>query len=383
MQFSFPPAQLPDTAAELRLSVREFLARERRAGTWSKAECSGWMVFNKAFSRRCGAAGLIGMTWPRRYGGHERTALERYVVMEEMLAAGAPMGAHWISDRQSGPQIIKHGDEALKSALVPAICLGEAAFAIGMSEPDAGSDLAAIRSQAHAIEGGWRLNGRKIWTTNGSVADYMIGLFRTDNAEPGNRHQGMTQFVVKLTSEGVTRRPIADMPGRDEFAEITLDDVFVPDTHVLGVPGGGWDLVTAELANERSGPDRFLSVFPLLQEAVRVLANNPGRFPPSELGRIVTRLSVLREMSMSIAGQIAKGETPALNAAISKDIGNALEREIPEVLRRCAGLMPASGGSEAESLLRDVILSAPSFTLRGGTPEILRGIIARGLGLRK
>lgn len=383
MQFSFPPAQLPDTAAELRHDVREFLARERRAGTWTRAECSGWMVFNKAFSRRCGAEGFIGMTWPKRYGGHERSALERYVVIEEMLAAGAPMGAHWISDRQSGPQILKHGAQMLKAELIPAICQGEVAFAIGMSEPDAGSDLAAIRSRAQAVTDGWRLTGRKIWTTNGTVADYMIGLFRTADADPGIRHQGMTQFVVNLTSKGVTRRPIADMPGRDEFAEITLDDVFVPGTHVLGPPGGGWDLVTAELANERSGPDRFLSVFPLLQQAVQALARNPGRFPPSELGRIVTRLSVLREMSVSIAGQIAKGETPALNAAISKDIGNALEREIPEVLRRYAGLVPASGGSEPESLLRDVILSAPSFTLRGGTPEILRGIIARGLGLRK
>ncbi|KPQ04320.1 MAG: putative acyl-CoA dehydrogenase [Rhodobacteraceae bacterium HLUCCA12] len=383
MQFSFPPAQLPETACELRDAVQEFLDRERSAGTWTNAECSGWMAFNRAFSLRCGAAGFIGMTWPVQYGGQERSALERYVVMEEMLAAGAPMGAHWISDRQSGPQILKHGNESLKSAIIPAICRGEVAFAIGMSEPDAGSDLAAIRSKAHAVEGGWILNGRKIWTTNGNIADYMIGLFRTEDAEPGKRHHGMTQFVVKLTSEGISRRPIADIPGRDEFAEIVLDDVFVPDDHVLGVPGGGWNLVTAELANERSGPDRFLSVFPLLQEVARVLARNPGRFPPSELGRIVTRLSVLREMSMSIAGQIARGETPALNAAISKDIGNALEREIPEVLRRYGVVMPISGGSEADSLLRDVILSAPSFTLRGGTPEILRGIIAKGLGLSK
>ena len=341
------------------------------------------MVFNRNFSRRCGAEGFIGMTWPVEYGGGGYSVLERYVVMEELLAAGAPLGAHWISDRQSGPQILAHGTETLRNSLLPAICRGEVAFAIGMSEPDAGSDLASIRSRATRVTGGWRLNGRKIWTTNGTLADYMIGLFRTGESAEAGRHNGLTQFVVNLTATGITRRAIADLPGRDEFAEIVLDDVFVPDSHVLGIPGQGWQLVTSELANERSGPDRFLSVFPLLQVAFEQLAARPDSIPPAEIGEMICRISVLREMSISIAGQVERGEAPVLSAAISKDIGNQLEREIPERIRRWATLYPVEGGSKADAILRAAILAAPSFTLRGGTPEILRSIIARGLGLRK
>lgn len=135
---AFEPADLPAHAGELRRQVRDFLDAERRAGSWDAPECSGWMVFNRGFSRRCAEAGLIGMTWPKAYGGGGRTAMERHVVIEELIASGAPLGAHWISDRQSGPQILAHGSEELRMTILPGICRGDIAFAIGMSEPDAG-----------------------------------------------------------------------------------------------------------------------------------------------------------------------------------------------------------------------------------------------------
>lgn len=365
----------------MRLHVRRFLEDELDRGAFAP-RTSGWTVFDPAFSRRCGESGFIGMIWPKMYGGGELSPLVRYVVLEEMLAAGAPVGAHWIADRQSGPQILRHGTELLRKELLPKICRGELSFAIGMSEPDAGSDLANISSRAEAAESGWKLNGRKIWTTNGHKADYFIGLFRTEPRNPAARHQGMTQFVVKLDSPGIERRPIDDLPGNADFSEVFLDDVFVPDSHVLGEPGKGWELVTSELANERSGPERFLSVFPLLAAALDATPPEGLVGAEAQIGRIMTHLAVLRQMSMSIAGRLAGGGAPVLEAAVAKDLGNELEREIPELIRSLPGFLPASGGRQVDAMLMDTVLAAPSYTLRGGTPEILRGIIARGLGMR-
>jgi alkylation response protein AidB-like acyl-CoA dehydrogenase len=381
MQFSFPALEVTNDLSRLRAEVRAFAQDQRKSLPYSPVS-SGWMVFNREFSRSCGANGYIGIAWPKAYGGAGKTQIERYVVAEELLAAGAPLGAHWITDRQSGPQIIKHGSETLRHELLPRMVRGEVCFAIGMSEPDSGSDLASIRSSAVKERDGWLLNGRKIWTTNGHLADYMIGLFRTEPRTETARHQGMTQFVVDLTGQGVSRRPIEDLAGGEDFSEITFDDVFVPDGNVLGKPGEGWKLVMDELAYERSGPERFLSVFPLLRQAIEGEASVASESSAANLGRLVAHVAILREMSLSIAGQMASGILPSLEAALVKDMGNRHEREVPEVLRLVANLAPALAGNDLRSNLAAAILAAPSFTLRGGTPEVLRGIIARGLGLR-
>lgn len=380
MSFDFPPVSLPPAARELRASVRRFLAEQRSAGAF-EPRTSGWTVFDRSFTRACGQAGFIGLTWPRRWGGQERSTLERFVVVEEMLAAGAPVGAHWIADRQSGPQILRHGSDALQAEALPGIVRGELAFAIGMSEPDSGSDLASIRSRATRVAGGWRLDGRKVWTTGGHLADFMIGLFRTEPADPERRHAGMTQFVVDLGAAGVARRPIRNLCGRDDFSEITFDGTFVPDSRVLGEPGQGWRLVTGELAFERSGPERFLSVFPLLAAyAQRERLANPGA-AQEEIGRMAAHLAALRRMAIAVAARIDAGADPANEAALVKDLGNAFEREMAERLR----LLPLAGGAGDDAvrvLLDDTLRDAVSYTLRGGTPEVLRGMIARGLGLR-
>jgi alkylation response protein AidB-like acyl-CoA dehydrogenase len=382
MSLAFDWVELPPGARAMRERVRAFLREQRDAGTF-EPHCSGWTVFDRAFSRACGEAGLIGLTWPRRWGGQERSTLERYVVVEELLAAGAPVGAHWIADRQSGPQILRHGSDALREAVLPGIVRGEIAFAIGMSEPDSGSDLASVRSRADRVDGGWRLNGRKIWTTGGHRADYMIGLFRTEPADPQRRHAGLTQFAVDLSAAGVTRRGIRNLCGREDFSEIVFDDVRVPDTHVLGAPGDGWRLVTGELAFERSGPERFLSVFPLLVECLRAGPRADSPAVQAELGRSVAHLAALRRMALSVAAQLDAGADPATEAALLKDLGNALEREIPERLRTLRLAEPgAARTAPFRAMLADTVADATSFTLRGGTPEVLRGMIARGLGLR-
>jgi alkylation response protein AidB-like acyl-CoA dehydrogenase len=366
------PGTLPPGAAGLRSRVREFLAE-----TPFTARADSWLTgADPAFSRLLGERGWLGMTLPERYGGHGRSPLERFVVIEELLAAGAPVGAHWIADRQTGPSILANGTEEQKRRFLPAIARGECFFAIGMSEPDSGSDLASVRTRAERDGDGWRLRGTKVWTSGAHIAHAILVLARSAPASE-DRHGGLSQFIVTLPDERVAIRPIRGLSGEHHFNEVVLDGVLVPDSMVLGRVGDGWRQVTAELAYERSGPERLLSTFML----VRLLHGRAGG--PAALGGLTARLWSLRQASLAVAGALARGETPELPAALVKDLGTRFEREVIEVAREHAGVEPDPGSPDplARALAASVV-QAPGFTLRGGTNEILRGIVARGLGLR-
>ncbi|WP_191083260.1 acyl-CoA dehydrogenase family protein [Roseococcus microcysteis] len=378
MRFDLPDT--PPGAEALRAELRAFLAEAGRAWT-PEIRARSWMGFDRDFSREVGARGWIGMTWPKAYGGHERSGLERVVVLEEMLAAGAPVGAHWIGDRQSGPLILRLGTEEQRRRILPGIARGELAFCIGLSEPDAGSDLANLRTKAERVPGGWKLNGRKIWTTFAHKSDYMIALVRTSPApEGGSRHAGLSQFLVDLRLSGISIRPIRDLAGADSFNEVTFDDVMLKEDDLVGAEGAGWAQATSELAFERSGPDRYLSSYPALSLGLDALAANPVPGAEVTVGRMVARLSALRGMSLSVGGMLERGEDPAVEAALVKDVGNVFEQALPEHLR---GLLdPEDSPAELRALLAALTQLTPTFSLRGGTREILRGIIARDLGLR-
>jgi alkylation response protein AidB-like acyl-CoA dehydrogenase len=379
--FVFDLIELPAEAEALRGEVREFL-REALGEQPAHRRAHSWGGFDREFSRRVGARGWIGMTWPRRYGGHERTFLERYVVLEEMLAAGAPVGAHWIADRQSGPLLLRFGTEAQRERFLPAIVRGEVAFAIGMSEPDSGSDLASIRTRAVRADGGYVVNGTKVWTSNAHLSDYAIALFRTA-VVPDKKHEGLSQFLVDLETPGITIRPIVDLSGEHHFNEVVFQDVFVPEDMRVGADGDGWKQVTTELAFERSGPERYLSSFALVTALVHEVARRPTDRGLVAVGRLVAHLATLRQMSLSVAGMLQAGENPNLEAALVKDVGTGFEQEIPEVVHALLDLEPTiDTGSELQQTLGYLVQRAPSFSLRGGTREVLRGIIARGLGLR-
>jgi alkylation response protein AidB-like acyl-CoA dehydrogenase len=381
-EFRFEPVEMPPGAAQLRAEVRAFLGEEVDTGGFVPS-IGAMMTADPEFSRKCGARGYIGMTWPRAYGGRERSALERYVVVEEMLAAGAPVMAHWIADRQSGPQLLRNGSERVKKMILPEIAAGRCYFAIGMSEPDTGSDLASVRTRAVKVEGGYRVTGRKVWTSYAHEAHYLIALVRT-GSRPEERHVGLTQLVVDLKSPGITIRPILNVYGGHDFNEVTFDDVFVPADMTIGTEGQGWAMVTSELAFERSGPDRFMSTYRLLVEALRELGDDPVPATAAEMGRLIAHLAALRHMSTSIAGLLEKGESPVTEAAVVKDLGTTFEQEIPEVVRKVLPLEPRHlrNGDLYAELQRLAQQQAPSYSLRGGTREILRGMIARGLGLR-
>ncbi len=377
--FRFDLCELPEETRGLRQEVRDFLAEELK-DIPAVTRAQTWMGFDADFSAKMGARGWIGMRWPKQYGGHERSAFDRYVVLEEMLAAGAPVGAHWIGDRQSGPLLLRFGTEEQRQLILPKVARGECYFCIGMSEPDSGSDLAATRTRAEKVEGGYRVNGTKLWTSNAHKAHYMIALFRTD---PEKKHDGLTQFLVDLKSPGITIRPIKDLAGNSHFNEVVFEDVFVPDAMLVGSEGTGWAQVSAELAFERSGPERYLSSYLLMKELLRELQRKGGAEGAKEIGRLVAHLVTLRQMSLSVAGMLDKGENPALEASVVKDLGTGFEQDMPVKAHELIGAEPTLGtGDDFTEVLAYLTQTVPSFSLRGGTREILRGIIARGLGLR-
>jgi hypothetical protein len=375
----FQPINLPPTAEVLRAAVREFLGEALRHVSPVDRAFS-WMGFDSEFSRRLGQRGWIGMTWPRGYGGGEQSALARYVVVEELLAAGAPVLAHWTADRQSGPLILNFGTQDQKDRFLPPICRGESFFCIGMSEPDAGSDLAATRSRAVRTDSGWLVNGTKLWTTNAHRCQFMIALLRTT---PGSeKQQGLSQIIIDLRAPGVTVRPIRDLAGESHFNEVAFEDALTPLDNLIGVEGGGWSQVMSELAFERSGPERYLSTIALLNELLNCVGREPDDRIQIAVGRLVAHIIVLRQMSLAIAGQLEQKKDPALEAACFKDLGTEFEQAMPEVAQSLVDLQPSLASSDYQRVLAHIIQVAPSFSLRGGTREILRGIIARGMGLR-
>jgi acyl-CoA dehydrogenase len=372
------PGPLPAECDALRAQVRAFLAEALRDHD-PALRARSWMGSDADFSRKLGERGWIGMTWPARYGGAERSMLERYVVLEELLAAGAPVGAHWVADRQSGPMLMRYAPDTLAPRIVPRIVRGEVFFCIGMSEPDTGSDLASIRTRATRTDRGWRIDGRKVWTSRAHRAHYMIALVRT--SERGeNRHAGMSQLLVDMTTPGITVRPIVNQLGEHDFNEVTFDGAVVPHENLIGEEGDGWKQVVAELAFERAGPERYLSGTQLLLEMLEAADTADPRHAES-LGRAVAGYATMRQMSVGVALMLADGEDPALAAALVKDQGALLEQSLPELAHDLFGGRMALDSPLARTAAYTT-LAAPSFSLRGGTREILRGIIAKGLGLR-
>ena len=379
--FRFDICRLPPEAEALRQKVRAFFEEELSHMT-PLQRADSWDGFDRDFSRKMAAKGWIGLTWPEQYGGHERTALERYVVLEEALVAGAPVSAHWIAERQSGPLLLNFGSEEQCHKILPGIAKGELVFCIGMSEPDSGSDLASLRSPAKRSDDGWLLNGAKVWTTNAHEADYMIGLFRT-STDPDNRRGGLSQFLIDMKTPGITVNPIVDLPGREHFNEVVFEDVHLSHDCLIGTEGEGWDQVTAELAYERSGPERYLSSIQILLALVDELKANPSERGTIAVGELMARLATLRAMSLSLASMLEKGQNPSLEATVVKDLGTGFEQTLPDIAQSLIDLEPdPDSGSDMQMVLSFLIQAAPSFSLRGGTREILRGIIARGLGLR-
>lgn len=370
-----PPLTVDAPAlSALRDEVRRFLREQVALGVFTP-DVDTWLGgFNPALTRALAERGWLGMTIPTEYGGHGRTFMERFVVTEELLAAGAPVSAHWIADRQAAPSLLKYGSEEQKRRYLPRITSGELYWAIGMSEPDSGSDLASVRTRAEQVDGGWRMTGTKVWTSGAHHAHAFFALARTAPLDPAHRHAGLSQFIVELDSPGVEIRPILSMDGSHHFNEVHLHDVFVPDEQVMGIVGEGWQQVTSELSYERSGPERFLSTYQLLA------ALTERGLGGAETGVAVARLATLHRMSAAVAGGLELHQDVSTAAAVVKVLGTGLEGDIADLADRLTE--EESTDSELRTLVHRAVAHRPGFTLRGGTSEVLLGVIARELGLR-
>lgn len=376
---------LPPDTEDLRAQVRQFIREDRAEFGWERRVDSWVASWDPSFSRRLGAQGWLGMTTPREYGGGGFTHVERFVVIEELLAAGAPIAAHWVADRQAGPSLLKYGNEELRQRYLPTIASGECYFAIGMSEPESGSDLASVRTRGTRVDGGWELTGTKVWTTGAHRAHAFIVLARTEELDPTKRHEGLSQFVVPLDSPNIDIRPIKLMTGEHHFNEVVLAKTFVPDEMVLGDIGDGWTQVTSELGFERSGPERILSTQPLLDELAHGFRDGSTRNRPwaaSDLGDLISQMTILRQLSASVAGALTRGESVGVAAAVVKDLGTRYESAVVDAASQSVPRPAVDSEHALTRLTAEGILHAPGFTLRGGTNEILSGVVARGLGLR-
>ncbi|MCV7344786.1 acyl-CoA dehydrogenase family protein [Mycolicibacterium rhodesiae] len=384
--------------ATLRASIRDFLTADRAEFGWQPAVDAWLSSWDEGFSARLGAAGFLGLTIPREYGGQGLSHLHRYVVTEELLAIGAPVAAHWIADRQVAPGLLAYGSEEQRQRLLPKIAAGQYFSAIGMSEPQAGSDLAASAAKATKTEGGWLLSGTKVWTSGAHLAHQIVVLARTSPVDPDRRHAGFSQFIVPTArsipeslrscppSHGITISPIVIMSGEHHFNEVTFDDVFISDDNLLGEVGNGWHQVTAELSFERSGPERILSTAALLTALVALLAGQDDLddHAAAAVGDLLARVISLRQLSVSVARALAAGQSPVNEAALVKDLGTRFEQESVELAADLFGYAAtdAPDRDRVAALLNVARLHSPLFTLRGGTNEVLRGVVARGMGLR-
>lgn len=375
--------RIPAEDEALRAEVRAFLAQATQAIP-AHIRARSWSGYSTAFSRQLGEKGWIGVTLPKAYGGGGRSAFTRYVLVEEFLNFGAPVGSHWIADRQSAPLILKYGTEQQKQFYIPQVCRGEAFFCIGMSEPNSGSDLASVKSRAVPNDQGWLLNGQKIWTTNAHHCQYMIALVRTSGMAE-DRHKGLSQVIVDLSLPGVTVRPIEDLSGDSHFCEVFFDNVQLGADALIGAEGQGWEQVTAELAFERSGPERLFSSIVLFDQWLQYVRTPQGRTESAQrlAGKVLTQLAPLRAMSVAVQQKLVQGGSPIVEAALVKELGTTLEQMIPaaiaeDLFARDTEEVPV----ELLMTLKYITEASPSFSLRGGTRDILRGMIARGLGLR-
>lgn len=375
-----PTVQFTEEQESFRLEVRSFLKKELEKGTF-QTRCDSWLSgSDPSFSKLIGKNGWIGLTWPKKYGGQERSTIDRYILTEELLAVGAPVAAHWFADRQTGPLLLRYGTEEQRQFFLPKIIKGECFFAIGLSEPNSGSDLASVRTKAQKVDGGWIVNGAKTWTSNAHDAHYMVTLLRTSPFNGDDKHKGLSQLIIDLHAEGVSIVPIRYLTGEHHFNEVFFENVFVPDDRVVGTIGEGWKQGLAELAFERSGPERILSTFPLLQELVNELRNRNDIEGMTQVSKVLAQLWGLRNLSIGVAKVLEEGAEVAIPAALVKAIGTKFEQSIPEITRLLVATFPRlTAERKLDVLMAESILHSPGFTIRGGTTEVLYGLIARGV----
>ncbi len=368
MDFALPP-EMDVLRAEATEAGLAWAAR-------SEAPDDSWIVGHDAeVARGLAERGWLGMTWPVEAGGGGRSALERFVVFEALIAAGAPIAAAWFADRQIGPTLLQFGTAEQQARFLPGMLAGTEMWCIGMSEPGAGSDVAGITTRARREGDVFVVSGQKIWTSGAALGDWCYLIARTDpDAAP---HNGLSELIVDLHAPGVTVRPVVDATGSGHFCEVFLDDVRVPADHLVGELNGSFGQVMRQMEHERGGIDRLLSNHRLYRDVLaRADTTDPRlrqRIAAVESGYRIGRLLVLREVL---------GQAPRSFSAATKTFCTELEQEVAELCAAVVGPQtmltePGLAGRVARG-----VCYQPAYTIMGGTTEILRNILGeRVLGL--
>jgi len=369
-----------------RQEIRAFLASEVPPDATTE---DGWIVgFSREFSRKLGERGWIGLTWPKQYGGQERSYLDRVILTEELLRAGAPVAAHWLGDRQVGPALLAYGSEEQKAEILPRVTKGEIVFCLGMSEPGSGSDLASLRTRAVEEGDYFSLTGQKIWTSFAHVADYAYLVARTDANAP--KHKGISEFLIDMKTPGITVRPLVDITGQHHFNEVFFDNVRVEKKWLIGEQNRGWYQIASQLDYERSGIERLLSNYPLFRDAVNYVQEKGLTKDPlvrNQLAQMQIELDMGRFMVYKVAWLLSKGRVPNHEAAMAKCFCTEVEQRIAQTVSGLLGdyaiLLPNSPAARLAGRAAQEYLYAPAYTIQGGTSNVLRNIMAiRGLGLQ-
>ncbi len=368
MDFELPPELLTLQAEAFEVGRAAAAQASLTEDTWIAAP-------DRTFSMELGQRGWLGMTWPVEAGGGGRTPLERFIVFEALIGAGAPLATSWFADRQMGPTLLQFGTAEQQRTHLPAILDGTSAWSIGMSEPDAGSDVASIRTRAVRDGDDFVVNGQKIWNSGAATADWIYLIARTDpDAKP---HAGLSELIVDMRAPGISIRPIRDMTASDHFCEVFFEDVRVPAANLVGELNGSFRQVMRQMEHERGGIDRLLSNRKLYLDVLTLADTADPRVRQEvaaiETGYRIGRLLVLREVL---------GQAPRQFSAATKTLCTELEQRIAWFC--AATLGPASMLAEPglpQRVSRNVAY-APAYTILGGTTEILRNILGeRVLGL--
>lgn len=363
MEFAWTDEQI-----ELRQRAREVAADAvKRYGRHNDSWING---FSKEFAKEMGAMGWIGMTWPSEFGGGEHDPIDRLIVGEELIAAGAPVAAMWFADRQMGPTLINYGTADQQAEFLPAMLAGETTWCIGMSEPDSGSDLASLATSADRDGDHFVINGQKIWTSFGESADYCYLICRTDASGPP--HRGISEIIVPMDTPGIEVRPITDMTTNRHFCEVWFTDVRVPVENLVGVEGAAFKQTMAQLEHERGGVDRLVSNKALYDIAVsRADRTDPvvrQEMARIETGYILGRILVTREVLR---------QAPAGFSAATKCFCTEHQQAVASFVARSLGPDAMLWDDVGKGLAYD-----PAYTIMGGTSNVMRNILGeRVLGL--
>jgi alkylation response protein AidB-like acyl-CoA dehydrogenase len=387
MDFSFSEEQ-----KKLRQEVCSFLENELARGLWKPA-CDAWIqAYDPEFTKRVAQKGWIGLTWPKEYGGQERSSIDRLIVTEEMLRYGAPAACHWFADRQIGGSILEYGSEEQKTEFLPKIIRGEMYVGLGMSEPEAGSDLASLKTRATEEDDCYLVNGQKTWTSGAWFINYIYLLARTDLEAP--KHRGISEFIVPMDLPGISRIPMIDITGTEAWNDVFFDNVRVPKKYMIGEKNKGFYHVLEQLAYERGGMERLMGNYPLFDALIRFAketkyngkALSQDTIIRHKLAQLQVEFEVGRLFMYKVAMVMDEGRAPTVEASMSKAYATTFEQHLANTAMEILGpyglLWAGSKYVPFEGLAAHSYLGSKGYSLQAGSSEILKNIIAtRGLGL--